>query len=82
MDSEVDYEFRTTVVPTLLNSDDIRDISKSLSGARKYVFQQFVPDHARLERLRKVEPFDNESLDTFYVLAKDKIKNVIIRGKK
>ena len=39
--SNVDYEFRTTVVPTLHDEEDIKQICHSLRGCRKYVLQKF-----------------------------------------
>jgi pyruvate formate lyase activating enzyme len=39
---ELDYEFRTTVVPQL-TADDIWDISQRIQGARRYVLQQYRP---------------------------------------
>jgi pyruvate formate lyase activating enzyme len=41
MESSIDYEFRTTVVPTLHDIEDIRRICSSLVGCRKYVLQKF-----------------------------------------
>ncbi|UCC58615.1 MAG: anaerobic ribonucleoside-triphosphate reductase activating protein [Candidatus Bathyarchaeum sp.] len=39
--SNMDYEFRTTVVPTLHDEDDIKQICRSLRGCKKYVLQRF-----------------------------------------
>jgi len=39
--SNMDYEFRTTVVPTIHEEDDIEQICRSLVGCRKYVLQKF-----------------------------------------
>ena len=39
--SNMDYEFRTTVVPTLHDEEDIKQICLSLRGCRKYVLQRF-----------------------------------------
>lgn len=41
MDSSIDYEFRTTFVPALLGKEDVILIGRWLSGASKYVIQQF-----------------------------------------
>jgi pyruvate formate lyase activating enzyme len=41
MESSIDYEFRTTVVPTIHDIEDIRRICSSLVGCRKYVLQKF-----------------------------------------
>jgi len=40
MEEKVDYEFRTTVVPELLE-EDITRIASRISGARLYILQQF-----------------------------------------
>jgi pyruvate formate lyase activating enzyme len=41
MTSNMDYEFRTTVVPRLHKKEDIERICRSLVGCRKYVLQKF-----------------------------------------
>lgn len=39
----VDYEFRTTVIPELVELDDIKKIGEWIKGAKKYYIQQFIP---------------------------------------
>lgn len=39
-DSRIEYEFRTTYTPELCN-DDLMDISRTISGAKRYVLQQY-----------------------------------------
>lgn len=39
----IPYEFRTTVVKSLLTSDDIKSIGKSIHGARLHYLQKFIP---------------------------------------
>lgn len=41
IESNMDYEFRTTVVPMLHEEDDIKRICHSLTGCKKYVLQRF-----------------------------------------
>ncbi len=41
--SAVNYEFRTTVVKSLLSEDDILKIGKTISGAAIWYLQRFVP---------------------------------------
>ncbi len=43
MNSGVDYEFRTTVVKSLLSTEDIRAIGEEIRGAKQYFLQKFVP---------------------------------------
>ena len=42
MNSEVDYEFRTTVLPSLLSIDDFDGIGRLINGAERYYLQKFV----------------------------------------
>ncbi|MFH0854028.1 MAG: anaerobic ribonucleoside-triphosphate reductase activating protein [bacterium] len=41
MESDIDYEFRTTVVFDLHKKNDILDIARYIRGAKKYVLQKF-----------------------------------------
>ena len=80
MNSGIDYEFRTTVVPTLLDEKDIEAISREIAGAKKYALQQFVPDHTLDERLRVIAPYDKEKLLKMLDLAKKHVPAAIVRG--
>ncbi len=42
--SEIDYEFRTTVVPSLVEASDVQAILGLIAGARRYYLQSFRPD--------------------------------------
>ena len=79
-ESRLSYEFRTTVVPGLLESKDIEDIAKYISGAEKFVFQQFVADHTWNEDLRAVKPYPREKLEEMVKVAKAYVANTFIRG--
>jgi pyruvate formate lyase activating enzyme len=48
----VDYEFRTTIVPGIHSGNDIISIAKNIGGAKKFVIQEFVPNHAMDSNLR------------------------------
>lgn len=43
MGSGIAYEFRTTVVKSLLSPEDIRAIGEEIRGAKQYFLQKFVP---------------------------------------
>ncbi|MBU0636002.1 anaerobic ribonucleoside-triphosphate reductase activating protein [Candidatus Micrarchaeota archaeon] len=43
MDSGIDYEFRTVVIPGKTSLRDIQSIARSIRGAKRFVLQQFVP---------------------------------------
>lgn len=78
--SNLEYEFRTTVVPTIHTKKDIVDIAKMLEGADKYVLQQFKPDNTRDEKLREVKPFTNVEILEMATEAKKYVKEVVVRG--
>jgi pyruvate formate lyase activating enzyme len=80
MKSNIEYEFRTTMVPSLLEPDDLLEISKSLSGAKKYVLQQFVKKNARDEKLQNVTLFDRESILTIKEQINDHVRDVTVKG--
>lgn len=82
MNSKLDYEFRTTVVPKFLTQEDISALVSQIAGAKKYVFQQFVPKNARNAELRKTTPYPNDLLRSMQKLAENEIKSVTIRGLK
>ena len=82
MESQLDYEFRTTIVPSLLNENDIKDLSISIAGAKKYVLQQFIPDRVRDIALREVKPYSKEELEKMLNLAKKNVDNVHLRSVK
>lgn len=42
-ESTVEHEFRTTIVPGLLQRDDLLAIAAELAGCRRYVMQKFRP---------------------------------------
>lgn len=58
-----DYEFRTTVVPSIHSLDDIRNLSNIVKGARRFSIQIFVPDHAADKRLRSMRSFTVQDLE-------------------
>ena len=80
MDSTIEYEFRTTVVPTLMTLENLQEIIDRLCFANKFAIQQFVPHNAHAKRLRNIKPFDKSELETIRKDNLDKIDNIIIRG--
>ena len=80
MDSGIDYEFRTTVVPTLHDETDILEMAKSIAGAKKFVLQQFVPDHTLDEKLRIIAPYPKEKILSLVETAKKHVPPTIARG--
>ena len=61
---EIDYEFRTTVVPTLLSAEDVVLIAERIKGAKRYFLQQFKPTNSHVdENYSKLTPYPLELLE-------------------
>lgn len=80
MNSNIGYEFRTTVIPTMLSENDILEIAKAVKGAKKYVLQQFVPTNVRDEKLRKIPPYEPEVLEKIAAVARQYVSCVKVRA--
>ena len=72
-ESTVAYEFRTTVVPTLHNVEDIKQICKSLMGCSKYVLQKFDVGIGKcvLNKDLMSESFSEEEFQMFLLAARE-----------
>jgi pyruvate formate lyase activating enzyme len=80
IDSGIDHEFRTTVVPGVHTVEDIESISKSLAGANRYYLQKFQPN-TRFDDLNKNHPQSDEKMEELAKIARKHVKNVEWRGK-
>lgn len=58
----VDYEFRTTVVPGIHTKEDIIQIAKELSPAKKYFLQNFQPGKTIDPKFEKVKPYSDKEI--------------------
>ena len=61
-EGKVDYEFRTTVVPSLHQREDIIKIAYWLKGAKKYYLQNFLPQKTLDPSFEKIRPYSKEFL--------------------
>ena len=77
--SNIHYEFRTTVVPTLHTPEDIRQICLEIRGCEKYVIQSFRPAETLNPKFSQLRPFTREELTKFLEAARQIIPNVSLR---
>lgn len=75
-----DYEFRTTVVPGLLDKKDFEKVGEWLKNAKKYYLQQFRNTSTLVKSYEKVKPYSTDKLLEFYQVMKKYVKEVSIRG--
>jgi pyruvate formate lyase activating enzyme len=81
MESGTDYEFRTTVVPTIHTLDDIKQICQSLKGCRKYVLQKFEVSIGKsvLDPDFMSKSLSEKEMQKFLATAQEVIPNTIRR---
>ncbi len=78
--SEINYEFRMTVVPKLAKLEDIKKISQWLDSVKSFVFQQFRNDKVLSPAYKKVKPYSEDQLEEFVAVAKEHFEKVELRG--
>lgn len=79
MASPVDYEFRTTVVKSLLSEEDIMEIGREIKGAKRYYLQAFVPTKILNPQFRKKVSYTNEELELFCDKLKPYVTHCAVR---
>jgi pyruvate formate lyase activating enzyme len=78
--SKIDYEFRTTAVPGLVEEEDVGAIGEWLKGSKRYCLQQFVPEGSLDLKFRTLKPHPEKKLEEFAKIAGRYFLNVEVRG--
>lgn len=78
--SDMEYEFRTTVVPKLLDIEDIVKICKWLKGSKRYYLQQFRPLRTLDRAFEEEAPLKSKDLVEMTNIAKKCFQRVEVRG--
>lgn len=74
------HEFRTTVVPTLLDVQDVEEIARWIAGPSPFFLQQFRPGGCLDPRLDTVEPYAVSVLEEMAAVARVHLDRVHLRG--
>jgi len=61
-EGKVDYEFRSTIVPTLHKKEDVIEMAKWIKGAKRYYLQNFRPEKTIDPAFEKIKPYPEEFL--------------------
>jgi pyruvate formate lyase activating enzyme len=77
--SGINYEFRTTVVPGIVERQDIEKIGKWLKGVKKYVLQQFRNQNVLNKEFEKIVPYWDDTLKEFKKILEKYINKVELR---
>ncbi len=62
LNSGIEYEFRTTVVPGLVSAEDLKSIAQRIKGAKAYYLQQYVAHNTLDPSYEKVLPYSDKVL--------------------
>ncbi len=77
---KVDYEFRSTIIPTLHTKEDVLKMAKWIQGAKRYFLQNFRSEKTIDPKFEKIKPYsDKELLEiqkaiAFFTRAKRRVK--------
>jgi pyruvate formate lyase activating enzyme len=80
MNSDVEYMFRTTVVPGLVEAEDIIRIGKMLQGAKVFQIQQFSPHNTLEPSFEQKNPFPAKDIRAMSENAKEFFDDVRFEG--
>ena len=73
------YEFRTTMVPDLINTDELAGIGEIIKGATTFALQQFVPNDTLDKKYSSIRPYAPEVIEEYAQTMKKYAKNVMLR---
>ena len=77
----VECEFRTTMVPTLHQLEDVEGICQAIKGCKKYALQNFKSEVETLNpKYQNLKPFSQVQMEDFLQAAKRIVLNTIVRG--
>lgn len=80
LSNQINYEFRTTCVPGIIDADAIERIGNYIKGAKRWFLQAFVPENAYKEEYRS-RKFDLPQLGKLLKIAQKYVLNAQLRGK-
>jgi pyruvate formate lyase activating enzyme len=80
LDGAIACEFRTTVVPGMLDADDVAQIARMIRGADRYYLQQFVPHNTLDPALSDLVPYLPTQIQSMADLVKGSVSHVGVRG--
>ena len=78
-ESDVDYEFKTTVVPGLHDKFQIFKLAQELKGAKRYILKNFEPKKVLDPTYEKIKPFTDRQMQEMLEEAKQFIPATELR---
>jgi len=78
-DSGKDHEFRTTVVPGIVDEKGIKEMAQWLKGAKKIVLQQFHPKKTLNSSFKNIKPYSLQDLKKMVKILEPNVDVVELR---
>ncbi|MEK7100881.1 MAG: anaerobic ribonucleoside-triphosphate reductase activating protein [Patescibacteria group bacterium] len=79
LSSPVPYEFRTTVVKSLLSPEDLKRIGEAIRGAKNYYLQKFVPTKILNPQFKRKVTYTDEEFEEFRSMMSNYVETCTIR---
>ncbi len=80
LNSSMEYEFRTTLVPTIHSKDNLEQICSRIKGCKKYFLQNFKDEVETLNpKFKNIKPFTPREVEEFLKSAKRMVPNTFLR---
>lgn len=77
--SPIEYEFRTTIVKSLLSREDLKRIGEAIRGAKSYYLQKFVPTKILNPQFRRKVTYTDEEFIEFQKIMHEYVETCGIR---
>lgn len=80
LETGIEHEFRCTLVPGLINPEDIATIGAAIQGAQAVALQAYVPARARINGFGGGKSYTQSEVDAMAEVLRPLVKEVRIRG--
>lgn len=80
LESGIEHEFRCTLVPGLINPEDISGIGEAVRGAQAVALQEYSPKRARVAGFGGTKSYTRSEVEAMAEVLKPRVKEVRIRG--
>lgn len=77
--SGIDYEFRTTIVKSLIDIEDFEEIGKEIKGAKKYFLQKFIPTKILNPQFRRKVSYSDDEMREIQKMMSKYVVTCLIR---
>ncbi|MCS7180636.1 MAG: anaerobic ribonucleoside-triphosphate reductase activating protein, partial [bacterium] len=77
--SDIEYEFRTTVVKKQISFDDFEKIGRIIEGSKMYYLQKFIPSKLVNEDFMKETTYSDEEFDVIKEIMKKYVLECKVR---